>query len=1009
MAQPGFEDPLAPKRPRRVTGARVPPKERKRIGELYLDGYNFAAIARMTGHDRRQVSAICKELPNSSGDAWAETREVEGQPDPRPYKQLSPEARRALEDFGYFRARYFGRVATPWQEEAAYRVLAMLEEPEKTHAVINAPPASGKALALDTPIPTPAGWITMGEVEPGDLIMHPSGRPTVVVAKSEVMTGRECFKVITSDGHEVVADADHLWRLRPSGVAAWRWRTYTTRFIARPSPRHGTPRRKRLQVGLTAPFDLPEVALPVDPYVLGVFLGDGCWNSSSIAMTAEDAEQVRPQFEKAGYVTTDRRHPQQFGVMGLLADLRRAGLGPGRKFIPRAYLRASREQRLALLQGLMDSDGHVRPGGQCVFTNINEQLVRDAQELIHTLGAKGRVRVGYPESRQPVFNLFFYLEGCARLPRKADRTCVQPRSLHRGVQAEPTESVPVQCLQVAAPDGLFLVGKGLITTHNSSLFTHDVPAWMACRNRSVRCLIGSRTFRQAKWYTARLRRTFERIEVLPRDDEEVLAGRAVEPQASLVGDFGRFRPLTRFSTDLWRAEEFVIAQVGDVTISEKEASFAAFGFDGGYLGGRYRFIVWDDLVDRRNLRTAESRDALIEQYEDVAETRLEMGGLLLLQGQRLASNDLYRHCLDQTTGVYDEDEDEDVALPKKYRHVVYKSHYDEACRGRETHGRNAPYWRPPPSPPGEVLRGLFGYNPSASGCLLDPRRITWRELRQIKANRGQKFHTLYQQEDVDPEDVLVPRLWIDGGTDPATGETFPGCWDKGRIAGRPPQGLVAPLHSYVTVDPSPTMYWACLWWGYHPATEQRFLMDLARRKMDAPEFLDWNHVTGVFSGLADEWQLRSEDVGCRITHWIVEANAAQRFLLQYDHVRRWVGLRRVTIVPHQTQRNRTDPEFGIQSIAPLYRHGLVRLPAGGNHHGDSSRVAALPLVDEVTRYPDSATDDCVVSQWIGEYNLPKLFPRRRQGVARPRPSWLGPNVRALPSAWTGRFESREAG
>jgi hypothetical protein len=626
---------------------------------LFLDGYSFAYIARQTHHDRRTVTAVCRGLRNSSGDAHRIERLDPTLPDPRTSGELGSEARRALEDFGYFRARYFGRTSTPWQEEAAYRMLGYLHSPEKEYVVVNAPPSVGK----------------------------------------------------------------------------------------------------------------------------------------------------------------------------------------------------------------------------------------------------------------------------------------------------------------------------------STLFTHDIPAWMACRDRSIRCLIGSRTFRQAKWYTGRLRRSFERAEVLPADEEEVAAGRAVVPEASLVGDFGRFRPQTQFTTDIWRAEEFVIAQPGDVLISEKEASFAAYGMDSGFLGGRFRLVVWDDLVDRKNIRNAEVLEALAQLYEDEAETRLEPGGLLILQGQRMSSYDLYRHCLDQRAGELDPDEEPGADdRPAKYSHLVYRAHYDEVCRGRDTHVSAAPYWRPLPD----------GTSDPQGGCLLDPRRLTWRELSTIRRNRRQKFAVLYQQEDTDPDDVLVPRLWVDGGTDPATGETFPGCWDRNRGIMDLPKGLVAPTFVYATVDPSPTMFWSAQTWAWNQPTEQLFLLDLVRKKMDAPEFLDWNPATQTFSGLAEEWQLRSEDAGARITHWIVEANAAQRFLLQYEFVRQWMRERRVTIVPHQTTRNKTDPEYGVQSIAPLFRHGLVRLPTGGEYHGDRSRLASLALVDEVTRYPDGQYDDSVMAMWMGLFNLPRLF-RRAPTEIRPqrRPSWLG--------------------
>lgn len=529
---------------------------------------------------------------------------------------------------------------------------------------------------------------------------------------------------------------------------------------------------------------------------------------------------------------------------------------------------------------------------------------------------------------------------------------------------------------LTSPEKEFVVVNAPPSVGKSTLFTHDIPAWLACQDRRIRCLIGSRTFRQAKWYTGRLRRSFERAQVLPADEEEVRAGRALTPEASLVMDFGRFRPTGLFTTDVWRAEEFVIAQPGDVLVSEKEASFAAYGMDSGFLGGRFKLVIWDDLVDRKNIRSAESLNELVELYENEAETRLEPGGLLLLQGQRMAADDLYRHALDQLGGDPDDD---DELRPKKYHHVLFKAHYPEVCRQKDSHGRDAPYMRPledgSPDPEG--------------GCLLDPRRLPWRELSTIANNRMEKFRVLYQQEDVDPSAVLVPRIWIDGGTDKESGETFPGCWDKARGLADIPRGLSAPFRSIVSVDPSPTMFWAVQWWGFHPDSEQRFLLDMVRKKMDAPEFLDFNYANGVHTGLMEEWQARSEDLGAPISHWIVEANAAQRFLLQYDHVKTWLRKHRTAVVPHQTQRNKLDPEFGIQSIAPQYRFGRVRLPQGSQYHADTSRLASLALVDEVTRWPEGRYDDCVMAQWFFEFHLPRLFPRGKASTRRlPRPSWL---------------------
>jgi replicative DNA helicase len=97
--------------------------------------------------------------------------------------------------------------------------------------VIAARPALGKALALDTPLPTPSGWTTMGQVQPGDVLLGADGRPTRVLAATDVMHGRPCYEVEFSDGTVIVADAEHQWRTttrasrrqRSENRTAWYW------------------------------------------------------------------------------------------------------------------------------------------------------------------------------------------------------------------------------------------------------------------------------------------------------------------------------------------------------------------------------------------------------------------------------------------------------------------------------------------------------------------------------------------------------------------------------------------------------------------------------------------------------------------------------------------------------------------------------------------------------------------------------------------------------------------
>lgn len=501
----------------------------------------------------------------------------------------------------------------------------------------------------------------------------------------------------------------------------------------------------------------------------------------------------------------------------------------------------------------------------------------------------------------------------------------------------------------------------------STLFTSDLLLWLICRDRSIRILIGSSTQRLAENYSNRLRRTLERTRPLP---ENPMQGRVVAADAAMTQDFGRFKPI-QAEGQVWTRAQFTVAQGDGAGVEDKEPTVAAYGMDSEFLGHRANLVMWDDLVTRKILRNSEQIENQRDWWVEEGETRLEPGGLLVLQGQRMGADDLYRYCLDMQI---DPEEVHELGRSTKYRHVMYPAHFESQCTG--DHGKDAAPW--------------------PQGCLLDPVRLPWRGakgLATIAANRGDAYRVQYQQEDSDPAEVLVPKLWVDGGIGP-DGESFPGCWDTDRDLMEIPAGLAPPLISYATADPSPTKFWSIQHWLYQPTTNQRFLLDLIRQTMDAPDFLDWNANEGRFFGVMEEWQQRSKDKGIPITHWIVEANAAQRFILQYDHVRRWQRVHGVQIISHQTHRNKTDPDYGVQMLKNLYRFGQVRLP--GLRSG-AARVASLKLVDEVTRYPHTMTDDCMMAQWFGEYHIANGALHRvtdHEPTYLRRPSWMRRKVAA---------------
>lgn len=519
----------------------------------------------------------------------------------------------------------------------------------------------------------------------------------------------------------------------------------------------------------------------------------------------------------------------------------------------------------------------------------------------------------------------------------------------------------------------------------STLFTNDIPLWMICRDRTVRIFLGHRVKDEAEKYARRMRRALERTRPLPPDPSQ---GRHEAAEGCLAQDYGRFKPKTG---DVWRADEFtVLAEFADEesVIEDKEATVTAKGMGTEFLGMRSELVIWDDLVTNKVLNSADQLEQQRIWWDNEAVTRVEPGGCLILVGQRMGPEDLYRYCLDERLPPDDAFDDDlidsmsaeaydewlDRTGETRYRHVIFPAHFEDRCTGK--HGKTQEFAYP-------------------EGCLLDPVRIPWsgrNSITTIRANRESKYRVQYQQEDVDPEEVLVPRLYIEGGID-RDGNLFPGCLDKHRGLCELPKGLSQPVISIACADPSPTQYWGITWWIYHPASEARFLMDLHRGRMGANEWLDWNENDKVHYGIAEDWQQRSVELGYPITHWIFEKNAAQQFVLQYDHINRWIRKRKVQIIGHTTTIRKQDEEYGIQMLRDRYAHGNVRLPyliSDKSYFTSPAKTASDFLIREATTYPHGITTDCLMSQYFLESNIENIAkgvftPPRRQSK---RPSWM---------------------
>lgn len=483
---------------------------------------------------------------------------------------------------------------------------------------------SGKATSLDTRIPTPSGWTTMGDLKVGDQVYGRDGRACKVTFATPIQYDHELFEVLFSDGQIIKADLDHQWVVsnwgdrhhpsRQNAITRWDasrttieelyelaeihagqsgglfhlfsivghvsglpWRTIegvrqALNFVGCPfrigsarvlgdqhnralriydvdialkslavrveqsfgeRPCDGVDERRittgemlaaglrhagtvKFSVRLPKPLDGPEVDLTIDPYVVGVYLGDGTAANGSIASATSplctdaygvtDQEHMIRQLAQYGAKPQTAKKDVLLSTYGLASDLRKIGLLHN-KHIPTSYLRASRNQRLALLQGLMDTDGYVLHNQMCGISLSDERLIEQVFELVRSLGYKATIgryqNTAPPTKAQREAGIvarrrtrdrweirFMTADPVFRLPRKlvkqATKIGERSKSLHV-ISINPIPSEPVRCIQVDSPDHTYLV-EGFVPTSNTQTML-----WLADQASRIRNALGQLT------------------------------------------------------------------------------------------------------------------------------------------------------------------------------------------------------------------------------------------------------------------------------------------------------------------------------------------------------------------------------------------------------------------------------------------------------------------------------------------------------------------------------------
>ena len=470
--------------------------------------------------------------------------------------------------------------------------------------IISMPPQEGKQIAHSVPVPTPDGWRTHGELRTGDYVYHPSGRAVQVTATSAESTAT--MRVATSDGASIVCHENHEWTVydRTRGT----WRTMETRQLAARQLHTGPQGRRGGRYIFQLPFhdalDGRQTPLPMDPYTLGVWLGDGKTSSSTICHHADDIYEL--PYEVMNEYVQSGTGVVYTSYVGLWTDLKATGVA-GNKHIPEAYLWADRQSRFDLLCGLIDTDGSIDTGGQVLFANANTLLASQTAQLIRSLGYRAGERVVAPRTstsgvvgKQPIHIVTYSPHdgvAPARLARKVAK--LKPSIRRRRVAITSVESCkpePGRCITVDSDDGLYLVGDRFTPTHNSERATHYGALWMLRRHPQLRIAIVS--------YEERIA---QRMSYLLRNDLE-----------TYDGSEGNFDVGLRLRKDN--------RSVGSWNLANDKGSVYAIGIGGALTGRPVDMLFIDDPV--KDAKAADSSllsDQAWQWWQSVARARLAPG------------------------------------------------------------------------------------------------------------------------------------------------------------------------------------------------------------------------------------------------------------------------------------------------------------------------------------------------------------------------------------------------
>ena len=366
---------------------------------------------------------------------------------------------------------------------------------------------AGKGLRHGTPVLTSVGWKPIEDMRIGDVVYTPRGHSTWVIGVFP-QGQRRCYRFTFNDGSSIDSDEEHNWEIMTFTNRIYpktghgninknynTWSTKTTREIVRICGVGRLIPRHKIVFPTTKPIGLPYKPVILDPYILGLLLGDGCFRQTSTTITTNQEETLNALRQAGLDIAKVKYSKYDYRIKKITWVIKRLGLCGKRsyeKFIPSDYLFNSIEVRLAILQGLLDTDATIDKTGKHIeFTSSSPQLAEDVMFLVRSLGGRASLHTSssayllnghHVECRlRHRVSIKFDDIKPFRLRHKLERCAIHKKTLNRVLYRIDDIGIDkTTCIKVLDTDGLF-IAKDFIVTHNTCFCLNtvalNVPEW----------------------------------------------------------------------------------------------------------------------------------------------------------------------------------------------------------------------------------------------------------------------------------------------------------------------------------------------------------------------------------------------------------------------------------------------------------------------------------------------------------------------------------------------------